>query len=157
MEVLALFSTYTTKHYSTRGHTHAHSHTIFLWKCLHPLLNTCIDKYMLLHYQSTYSTSHVCHPVYSGYRRPHLPQTSIPWQSTTPSNWYKITLTSRYVRTWLHSTQLNTAIVVCMTTYICRHCGNMRVYFAVWGVCVQDYLYIYTCTIQYINCLVFLI
>ena len=32
----------------------------------------------------------------------------------------------------------------------------MRVYFAVWGVCVQDYLYVYMCTIQYINCLVFL-
>ena len=56
-------------HYTAMPHYTA-MFTTFLWRCLHPLLNACIDKYMLLHYQSTYSTSHVCHPVHSGYRRP---------------------------------------------------------------------------------------
>ena len=42
---------------------------------------------MLLHYQTTCSTSHVCHPVYSGYRRPHLPHHSL-LQSTTVHDWW---------------------------------------------------------------------
>ena len=52
------------------------------WRCIHPLLNACVDNYMLLHYQSTYYTSLVCHPVYSGCRRPHLPYHSLLWQGT---------------------------------------------------------------------------
>ena len=40
--------------------------TTFLWKRVHPLLNACMDNYMLLHHQSTYSTSHVWHTVCSG-------------------------------------------------------------------------------------------
>ena len=68
-------------HTSTQMLHYTAMFTTFLWKCLHPLLNTCIDKYMLLHYQSTYSTSHVCHPVHSGFKRPHLPRHSL-WQRT---------------------------------------------------------------------------
>ena len=46
---------------------------------------------MLLHYQSTYSTLHVCHPVYSGYRRPHLPHHSLlQSESSAVSDWWLI-------------------------------------------------------------------
>ena len=57
------------------------------WLYIHPQLNACIDKYMLLHHQSTYSTLHVCHPVYSGYRRPHLPHHSLLQSSTANLCW----------------------------------------------------------------------
>ena len=49
---------------------------------------------MPLHYQSTYSTSHVCHPAYSGFKRPHLPHHSL-WQRTTGNDcWLNGELTS---------------------------------------------------------------
>ena len=117
-----------------------------LWTSLHPQLNTCIDKYMLLHYQSTYSTSHVCHPVYSGYRRPHLPHHSL-WQRTTGNDcWLNGELTSTEGASQLTIQPLTRCAR--LGVHECHVTGTMStiqesIYFAVQGVCVQDYIYTY--------------
>ena len=62
IQELAIFELVITREHCTSQHS---SSSPYIHSWMHVWT-------MLLHYQSTYSISHVCHPVYSGYRRPHL-------------------------------------------------------------------------------------
>ena len=52
------------------------------WRCIHPLLNACVDNYMLLTRQHSVHHMSVILYIYSGYRRPHLLHHSLLWQGT---------------------------------------------------------------------------
>ena len=134
--------------------------TSFLWKCLHPQLNTCIDKYMLLTYYITsqHTPHHVSVILYTVATGGHTFHTNLSCD--------RAPLSVIGIRLPL---QADTYIATLNPTQYSNGSGHNYVYMqtpwqyesllcSVRCLCTRLFIRtVYTCTIQHINCLAFLI